>query len=282
MIAIYGCDSMPHANETQRGCSRRCPGSRRFLSTRAESQAAPPMERQRPHCVALSSRRRYEADPRAGSGAGRRDPRRVRRAHGVLRRNFNPVSRRGGAGGTRAGERPLPPDSVLVSFDDGYLDNYDTRSRSSAPQIPALFFVTTGILTDRTLFWWDHQPARATVHRSRRSAAPDLSRAGEELTSGDAGGRDDCGRAPLQPISKILLGSDSRRFSTGWRPRAGVGWDPSDETRRWRSRDDDLGPGEGLARGRDGHRLPHPQPPGAADAAADAKLDRADRIAGPA
>ncbi|MEW6323812.1 MAG: polysaccharide deacetylase family protein [Nitrospirota bacterium] len=52
--------------------------------------------------------------------------------------------------------RPFPPHAVILTFDDGYKDN----ATVVAPilkrcGIPATFFITTGYLTDRRLFWWD-------------------------------------------------------------------------------------------------------------------------------
>lgn len=54
------------------------------------------------------------------------------------------------------GEADLPPNPVLVTFDDGYRDNHDhalpvlVRHR-----IPATFFVSSAYISDRRLFWWD-------------------------------------------------------------------------------------------------------------------------------
>ena len=45
---------------------------------------------------------------------------------------------------------------VLITFDDGYRDNYELAFPVlKAQQTSAVFFVTTGFLDDRNLAWWD-------------------------------------------------------------------------------------------------------------------------------
>jgi peptidoglycan/xylan/chitin deacetylase (PgdA/CDA1 family) len=51
---------------------------------------------------------------------------------------------------------PLPPNPALITFDDGYKDNYEQalpilqRLRTSA-----VFFIATDFISRRRLFWWD-------------------------------------------------------------------------------------------------------------------------------
>lgn len=46
--------------------------------------------------------------------------------------------------------------SVLITFDDGYRDNYTNAYRVLQDQgLPAVFFVTTGFIGSRSLTWWD-------------------------------------------------------------------------------------------------------------------------------
>jgi peptidoglycan/xylan/chitin deacetylase (PgdA/CDA1 family) len=55
-----------------------------------------------------------------------------------------------------ASGEPLPPNAVLITFDDGYLDN-----RTGAAPIladvgaTATFFIATRFIEERKLFWWD-------------------------------------------------------------------------------------------------------------------------------
>ena len=55
-----------------------------------------------------------------------------------------------------AAGKPLPPNAVAITFDDGYLDNYEQAlpilKRHDAK---AIFFVPTSSLSDRKLHWWD-------------------------------------------------------------------------------------------------------------------------------
>jgi len=55
----------------------------------------------------------------------------------------------------RAGA-PLPPNPVAITFDDGYLDGYET----ALPILKkfgckAIFFVATAFVGERRLYWWD-------------------------------------------------------------------------------------------------------------------------------
>jgi peptidoglycan/xylan/chitin deacetylase (PgdA/CDA1 family) len=51
---------------------------------------------------------------------------------------------------------PLPPNPVLLTFDDGYRDNHDTALPILMRHgVPAIFFVATRYVEERKLFWWD-------------------------------------------------------------------------------------------------------------------------------
>ena len=50
----------------------------------------------------------------------------------------------------------LPPNPVLVTFDDGYLDNFETALPILQRHgVRAVFFIATHFLSHRELFWWD-------------------------------------------------------------------------------------------------------------------------------
>ncbi|MEZ4365390.1 MAG: polysaccharide deacetylase family protein [Kofleriaceae bacterium] len=62
----------------------------------------------------------------------------------------------------------LPPNAVLVTFDDGYRSNLTHAAPILAELgIPAVFFLATDFITDRRLYWWEaiayivkHAPSR--------------------------------------------------------------------------------------------------------------------------
>jgi len=50
----------------------------------------------------------------------------------------------------------LPPGAVAITFDDGYRNNFDVALPILARHgVRAIFFVTTGFLEERRIFWWD-------------------------------------------------------------------------------------------------------------------------------
>jgi len=54
------------------------------------------------------------------------------------------------------GKRLLPRRPLLITFDDGYRDNFDVALPILLRhRIRATFFVSTGFVKDRRLFWWD-------------------------------------------------------------------------------------------------------------------------------
>jgi peptidoglycan/xylan/chitin deacetylase (PgdA/CDA1 family) len=55
--------------------------------------------------------------------------------------------RRGGA---------LPPNPVMITFDDGYVDNHDVALPIlERAGVKATFFIATSFVDERRLFWWD-------------------------------------------------------------------------------------------------------------------------------
>jgi peptidoglycan/xylan/chitin deacetylase (PgdA/CDA1 family) len=52
--------------------------------------------------------------------------------------------------------RPLPPNPVAITFDDGYLDNHQhALPILQRHGVRATFFIATTYISERRLFWWD-------------------------------------------------------------------------------------------------------------------------------
>lgn len=66
---------------------------------------------------------------------------------------------------------PLPPNPVMITFDDGYLDNYEQALPILRRHgLKAVFFISSGYITDRRMFWWDrisYMFNRSEVGRAR-------------------------------------------------------------------------------------------------------------------
>lgn len=109
----------------------------------------------------------------------------------LLRRRFRPVSLEqaqdpevGRATVSRTGRLP-----VLVTFDDGYRDNFDAALPILRRfEIPAVFFIPTRFLEQPELPWWDHvafvlkrtRAEHCSLRRSPEDAEPVTLRLGRE------------------------------------------------------------------------------------------------------
>ncbi|MFN2177205.1 MAG: polysaccharide deacetylase family protein [Anaerolineales bacterium] len=71
-----------------------------------------------------------------------------------INKNLNPISLLDLVEATQAGK--IPPNSVTITFDDGYRDNYATAlPLLEESGIPATIFVTSGAIDRDKEFWWD-------------------------------------------------------------------------------------------------------------------------------
>lgn len=76
----------------------------------------------------------------------------------------------------------LPDRSVVLTFDDGYLDNFtQALPLLEQHQIPATFFITTNACAQQTPFWWDELQA-IILTSSQLPERVSLTIAGEDLT----------------------------------------------------------------------------------------------------
>jgi O-antigen/teichoic acid export membrane protein/peptidoglycan/xylan/chitin deacetylase (PgdA/CDA1 family) len=72
-----------------------------------------------------------------------------------IARRFNPVSIQQVADAINGG-KPLPKRAVMVTFDDGFRDNYDVAFPVLQRHgVPALFFLSTGYIDSQSTFWFD-------------------------------------------------------------------------------------------------------------------------------
>lgn len=77
--------------------------------------------------------------------------------------------------------RPFGRPSCLVTFDDGYADNFEIALPIlRRHRIPAIFFVTTGFVRDRAVGWWD-----LVAYLVKHSTRERISIGGLELSLGD-------------------------------------------------------------------------------------------------
>ena len=54
------------------------------------------------------------------------------------------------------GAQAVPPRCIVITFDDGYIDNLlEAAPALAAARLPATFFVTSRVIEDRTEFYWD-------------------------------------------------------------------------------------------------------------------------------
>lgn len=82
-------------------------------------------------------------------------PRDFARQLRFLKRHFTPISSSHVVRWKRDG-RPLPPNPVVITFDDGYRDNCTVAlPRLREAGVPADFFICPGNIQQRRPFWWD-------------------------------------------------------------------------------------------------------------------------------
>ena len=120
-----------------------------------------------------------------------------------------------------AGEAELPRNPVMVTFDDGYLDNREHALPILRRHgIRALFFIATDYVGKRRLFWWDRVAylfARSRVEVAHLRYPTDL-----VLRLGDE--RDRSARTALKLI-KTTRGLDLPRFMDELATALDVPWD---------------------------------------------------------
>jgi hypothetical protein len=117
----------------------------------------------------LGYHRVAEADPDAAPGLISATPEQFAAQMDHVQRWFTPIALMDLLDYVIEGRR-LPERPLLITFDDGYRDNFDValpvlRARG----LPAVLFVTTGLVDSAGLPWWDR--AWRALERCRRPAA---------------------------------------------------------------------------------------------------------------
>ncbi len=117
----------------------------------------------------------------------------------------------------------LPPNPVLITFDDGYRSCLETAAPILARnKLRAVFFVATGFVSSRTLYWWERiawTVRHATVPRLKLGYPEPLS---IELAA-DAGQRG-AAAGTLAKVIKNTAGLDLPRFLDELTAAARVDW----------------------------------------------------------
>ena len=125
------------------------------------------------------------------------------------------------------GGRRLPPNPVLVTFDDGYRDNHEyAQPILDRLGIPACFFVTSGNITHRKVFWWDR--VAYLFHNTRVATAKIDYPVAIRLRPATDGGRS---RRTVIRLIKSYPGLDVERLLVDLAGALRVDWDPEIERR---------------------------------------------------
>jgi peptidoglycan/xylan/chitin deacetylase (PgdA/CDA1 family) len=73
--------------------------------------------------------------------------------------------------------RRLPPRPLLITFDDGYRDNYEIALPIlEERRLPAVLFVTTGLVGTGRMAWWDRLWHSVRTTRLSQAALPEIGR----------------------------------------------------------------------------------------------------------
>jgi len=123
--------------------------------------------------------------------------------------------------------RPLPPNPALLTFDDGYRDNLTVALPIlKKHHAKAVFFIPTGFMSVRRLFWWER--ISAIIARCRRSEIRLGYPAPLQFSLNDGVSRYEAERR-LARVGKTYPRMDLTLFLTGLAEACEVPWDENME-----------------------------------------------------
>src|ERR1043165_3374404 len=118
---------------------------------------------------------------------------------------------------------PLPPNPVMITFDDGYRSCHDVALPILREMgIPATFFVATSFVTERRLYWWER--IALALHLARQPRAQLTYPTQIEVEVADPRARN-----VLDNLVKNTWGIDVERFLDELCAALGVEWSPAIE-----------------------------------------------------
>jgi peptidoglycan/xylan/chitin deacetylase (PgdA/CDA1 family) len=156
------------------------------------------------------------------------DPLSFERQLAVIREHFSPVTLADVRSFLDA-DRPLPRNPVMITFDDGYLDNLHVAlPLLRRHRVPATFFIATDYVTHRRVFWWDRIAHVVKSSRARTIALDYPWPVVLDVSSGAS--RAVTIRSLLRTV-KRTVGLDLERFLDEVTRAAGVAWSAQRERR---------------------------------------------------
>lgn len=148
-------------------------------------------------------------------------PRQFRRRLEALARIGTPISMAELLAGLGGGA--LPPNPLMITFDDGYRSCHDVALPIlRALGIPATFFIATGFVARRRLYWWER--IALALHAARRRRAQLAYPRAIEIDT-----RDPAVRRTLDDLVKNTWGLDIERFLDELCRALDVEWSPAIE-----------------------------------------------------
>jgi peptidoglycan/xylan/chitin deacetylase (PgdA/CDA1 family) len=68
----------------------------------------------------------------------------------------------------KANDRHLPPKSLILTFDDGHIRNYDLLPLLKEKKVPVTIFLCAGIIDTKRHFWFRHAAPKYTAFQLRK------------------------------------------------------------------------------------------------------------------